>query len=544
MAMAYANIITIKKKNSKTNNITFMKQVITRMLMLIVVLSTTLSALSYDFEVDGLYYNVVSLENLTCEVTCSDNNEMKYRGIINIPSEVTYKGRKLDVIGISTSAFSDCDQLKEVALPRSIISIGSNAFKCCYNLEKINLPSTISSLGESAFEDCYNLKLVNIPSALTKLSSRLFEGCLALKELVIPANIKSIGEEVFIYSGIEKCIIENSDESIQLEGALASSNDLVNSGSFSGTEIKYLYLGRNFTKAYPSFNDYFFSPFLNVDSLEEVVIGGLVTELPANTFVKVSSIAYDHTHQLLYYKPLPNLTRITFKESPNELNFITGIWGGRSSHNYDEYIKDLGNVRKFILERDLNWETHIGNLGNLSLFKTIEEAVLIKECTIVNKNMFKECTHLRTIVLGDNITNIKNGSFERTDSLLNIQLMAKNPPGFTGTPEFSNNQYLNAKLYVPMNSLENYKCAEIWKDFWNIEEMDFSGMENINYNFEISIKVKDGSIVIINKKDFSPVRIYSLQGQLIKETRESEISGLPCGLYIVTIDNDSFKVVL
>lgn len=56
-----------------------------------------LSASAYDFEVDGIYYDIVFLPNLTCAVTCGDKY---YEGDITVPSEVLFKGRTLSIISI------------------------------------------------------------------------------------------------------------------------------------------------------------------------------------------------------------------------------------------------------------------------------------------------------------------------------------------------------------------------------------------------------------------------------------------------------------
>ena len=473
------------------------------LMMLVIVTLASLHLSAHDFEVDGIYYNVVSLESLTCEVSSPSESESQYSGIINVPSEITYNGRKLDVIGIGNSAFWGCEDLKEVVLPETISQIGSYAFRNCYNMERLNLPSTISSIGECAFENCRKLTSAIIPTSLTKLSSGLFRCCYELKEIIIPENINSIGSDVFSSSGIEKCIISDSSEPILLEGAFILSIEKIYSGSFSNAPIKYLYLGRNFIKIKPSYNSYHFSPFLNLDSIEEVVIGGLVTELPANTFARVYRTENTNQGYSVYYEPLTNLTKMTFKESPEVLKFITGVWGNWYSHISETSISDVDNVKVFILERNLNWEDNIGKLGGSSIFSgkymntTIEYAELIKECTTVNENMFERCNHLKTVVFGENIREINNNSFERTDSLLNIQIKALTPPIFNGTPGFSNNQYLNAKLYVPNESLGAYQTADVWKDFWNIEGSDFSSSTTHIY---------------VDEKKY-PIGIYDINGR-------------------------------
>ena len=50
---------------------------------------------AYDFEKDGIYYNVTSLTDLTVEVTCEEEyaSENSYRGDIVIPEQVERRSR-------------------------------------------------------------------------------------------------------------------------------------------------------------------------------------------------------------------------------------------------------------------------------------------------------------------------------------------------------------------------------------------------------------------------------------------------------------------
>lgn len=77
-------------------------------LLTAVLLSLCASVSAYDFTVDGLYYNIVSLENLTCEITYGDNGN-KYSGDIVIPETVTYNNKTLTVVGIDSYAFNGCN---------------------------------------------------------------------------------------------------------------------------------------------------------------------------------------------------------------------------------------------------------------------------------------------------------------------------------------------------------------------------------------------------------------------------------------------------
>lgn len=56
-----------------------------------------LPAFAYDFEVDGIYYDVISITDFTCEVVKGD---VDYSGDVVIPSEVIYNGRTLKIMAL------------------------------------------------------------------------------------------------------------------------------------------------------------------------------------------------------------------------------------------------------------------------------------------------------------------------------------------------------------------------------------------------------------------------------------------------------------
>lgn len=135
----------------------FLQTKLTLAAMLLSFVFTPASA--YDFEVDGLYYNVISLEELTCEITYGDN---KYTGEIVIPSNVSYNGQTLSVTAIGSEAFSGCIGLTKFVVPGSVISIGNGAFQGCEGITKLVIEddNTTLKLGynkeefDGLFSDC------------------------------------------------------------------------------------------------------------------------------------------------------------------------------------------------------------------------------------------------------------------------------------------------------------------------------------------------------------------------------------------------------
>ncbi len=198
--------------------------------LLISLLWVTISSTAYDFEVDGLYYSVISQEDKTCEVTYGDE---VYMGDVNIPSTVKYDNIEFSVIGIGSEAFADCNILESITIPNSVTSIGDMAFNACGSLTSITIPNSVTSIGKGPLALCRHLiniiveegnehyvsvdgilynkektELIqfpcgrpeteyNIPASVTSIGAYAFEYCDNLTSVTIPNSVESIGESAF-----------------------------------------------------------------------------------------------------------------------------------------------------------------------------------------------------------------------------------------------------------------------------------------------------------------------------------------------------------
>ena len=136
-----------------------MKPIIQKLWMFIAVLCASLSASAYVFYSDGLYYNILSEEDHTVEVT--DPCKADYvSGDIEIPRKVIYNSKTYTVTSIGDDAFSYCSSLESVTIPNSVTSIGDWAFHYCSSLESVTIPNSVTSIGDDAFYDCNDLKTI------------------------------------------------------------------------------------------------------------------------------------------------------------------------------------------------------------------------------------------------------------------------------------------------------------------------------------------------------------------------------------------------
>ena len=171
-----------------------MKQIILTIGLAVSMLLSSLPSYAYDFEVDGIYYDVISLTDMTCEVVAVDS---KYAGDVNIPSSVTYKNKQLDVTSIGDGAFWGRTWLTGVDIPDSVTSIGSRAFSDCTGLTSIDIPDSVTSIGSDAFSGCTGLTSVDIPDSVTSIGSYAFYRCTGLTGIDIPDSVTKIGNYAF-----------------------------------------------------------------------------------------------------------------------------------------------------------------------------------------------------------------------------------------------------------------------------------------------------------------------------------------------------------
>lgn len=149
------------------------------------VLLCSISASAHDFEVDGIYYNITSSEDLTVEVTKGGNvNSAAYSGNITIPSSIEYNEVNYAVTKIGNNAFSNCTGLTSVTIPKSVTSIGNNAFPVCTGLTSITIPNSVINIGNRAFSGCTGLTGITIPNSVISIGYA-FSGCSNLTNITV-----------------------------------------------------------------------------------------------------------------------------------------------------------------------------------------------------------------------------------------------------------------------------------------------------------------------------------------------------------------------
>lgn len=147
------------------------------------------------FTVDGVRYK--SNTAVTSVNVVSAGTGKTYVGDIVIPAKiVTTSNGELPVIGVGSSAFSECDELTSVILPESVTSIGDYAFDTCSKLKKVEMPG-VKTIGHWSFRYCEALESLVFPEGLTSIGNYAFDHITKITQIELPSTLNNIGGFAF-----------------------------------------------------------------------------------------------------------------------------------------------------------------------------------------------------------------------------------------------------------------------------------------------------------------------------------------------------------
>lgn len=375
----------------------------------------SISASAYDFEVDGIYYTIISDKAHTVEV--SKNKDKLYTGKLSIPSSVTKYGETYTVTRIGELCFYDCDQLYYINIPETIDSICNDAFAGCSALHEINIDNNNTNFQsvDGVVFDKDLITLLHFPSAKSEtyeipegvkiIATGSFGTNNILRSLSMPSSLIKIEEQAFYCPNL--CDIQLSN-SLEYIGSCAfthcsfpsillpESLKYIGSYAFTGCDkLKKIYIPKNV-----EYSGEDFDIIGSCDALEKIEVD------PENKY-------YTSIDGILYDKALSKVIRC-----PQNI-------------------------------KDMEWIT------------------LPSSITKICRCAFHTVSSLTRIVIPESVTIIANGAFYYCNNLSRVICYAKTPPStpvlqYSSSDPWQNSNRRSATLYVPKG------CAEIYRDF-NIE---------------------------------------------------------------------------
>lgn len=386
-----------------------------KQLLLLVMMLLPMVASAYDFELDGFYYNVISVSDLTLELTTdveikdkyndTDNNK-KYSGDITIPKSINYKGKEWTIERIN-GTFKFSTEMTSVSIPSSIIEIGECSFVGCYSLKEIVLSEGIQTIGKDAF---------------------FFSG---LEKIIIPKNVSYVGRCAFCNcNSLKEVIIEEGDNPIYFEGG----NWLY--GVFADCpQLNKAVINRNYTFSDGNGGT---PPFRHCTSLKELSLGGKMASIPKLSFEGCTSLLSVEISEKIH-----TIGECAFEDCTN-LEIV-------------------------------NMPLSITTISNKAFknCKSLKSAQIHKGMTTIGTSAFEGCASITSLDIVKTISSIEANAFNGCTSLKDIYVHNTIPISSVEESSFSGSSYLDAILHVPTGYIETYNNAPVWKLFFNIQEKKY-----------------------------------------------------------------------
>ncbi len=284
--------------------------------------------------------------------------------------------------------------------------IGEKAFYDCDSLQSITIPDSVTNIGNYAFNDCSSLTSVVIGDGVMNVNAYAFRNCSILTSVVIGDSVDSIGSYAFYgCSSLKDLTIPDSTTSIgscAFYGCSSLISAIIGDGVIS-IDV---------------------STFYNCFSLASVEIGDSVTTIEEYAFFNCSSLVYvsiPETVTRIGYEAFKNCASLTKVDIGS---CVTDIGLGAFSS-----CSSLANIK--VNEKNANYKDIDGNLytkdGTVlmqyAIGKTAKSFTILDGVTSIESSAFRNCTNLTSVVIPVSVNNIGAYAFAGCVNLKNIKYL-------------------------------------------------------------------------------------------------------------------------
>lgn len=426
--------------------------------------------LSSMFEKDGIKYVLVNPSERTCDaIDCVYDSTTAN---INIGKTVNYKGVELVVKNIGpytcygnryiksvkaynggalgNCAFYACDSVASVDIAAT--TIGDEAFYDCGAITFANIMA--KTIGASALENCATKEPAKFEITADTIRDNAFTGCSKMEDAVLGESLKSIGNSAFKDCASLKGII--------IPDSVAS----IGGRCFSGCEtLAYAKIGAG-VSVIPD------EAFNNCKSLPEITIPKTVERIGNNVFPGCFALTdvtiADRETEL---KLGSNVKSPMFSSCPLKSVYIGGniTYGTSADDGYSPFYRNtsLETVRITDRETEISENEFYGcaSLKSVSMGDGIDT---------IGKYAFSGCSALESFSFGTGLKSIGDEAFSDCTGMKKLVSKTAVPP-VCGSQALDDINKWECTLYVPQASLEDYKSAAQWKEFFFLE----TGIKNV-----------------------------------------------------------------
>ncbi len=448
----------------------------------------------------------------------------------NISSVVINTG----VTSIGNHAFSNCSGLTSVAIPNSVASIGGYAFSNCSSLTSVTIPTSVTIIGYYAFSNCSSLTSVTFPNSVTLIVNSAFLGCISLTSPIynshmfaymppsysgaytIPSGIESLASGAFSgCSSLTSVTIPNSVTSIR-------GGSYIDDCCFFGcSNLDSIIFESPIPASLCDTSELYGETYIMCHGL------GITEDSSTRLYVPCGSLetyktAKNWSEYALKFKyeesriqcavlvegtgqvNVPQTICDTILEAVPSYGYHFVKWTDGNTDNPRDINPEIEAtyIAEFAVDKSgkcgddllLTWVYDSSNKkltisGNGKLDSNLRFGALApNEMTSlaiengvqsIGRGAFYGISSLTSVSIGKDVTKINESAFYNCENLSSLRTYATIPATiysstFDGVNKFS------CTLYVPNESVDMYKSASGWRDFYNIQGFDAqSSIENV-----------------------------------------------------------------
>ena len=361
---------------------------------------------------------------------------------------------------------------------------------------------TVISIERKAFYNRSGLTAVSIPNSVTTIGASAFEGCSGLTSVSIPSFVTTIGASAFEgCSGLTSVSIPSSVTTI---GA---------------------------------------SAFYRCSSLEKIDVAENNT-----VYASIAGILYSKSLNTILLCPEGKKGKIEIPSSVTTIgDYAFYCCRGLTSVSIPSSVTTIGDYAFYCCRglTSVSIPSSVTTIGDYAFYccRGLTSVSIPSSVTTIGDYAFYCCRGLTSVSIPSSVTTIGDYAFCYCNQLKSVYCKMETPIK-CGTL-FGVDALQYAVLYVPKGRKSEYEKVDPWRNFWNIEEMDYSsGINDIVVDNDFSVSVWDGIIYIDGIADHVKVDVYDVSGKNVYSGNGSSIEGLNHGVYIVGIGNITKKIIL
>ena len=308
------------------------------------------------------------------------------------------------------------NQLDTIVLPPSVSSLGQYAFYGCTSLKSINLPVTQKTLPTSFLEGCSSLESIELPTTLTTINTDAFYGCSKLANVTLHEGITTIYNRAF-----QNCKLS----SVTIPSTVTS----IGSAAFQG------------------------NPTTSVTWLPKTCSIGTGDNAPFySTSSKITSFVFGDSVQTIPGYLCYKMNKLENIALPEKLVTI-----GQYAFNGCSLLKDV------------TIPASVSSIGTyaFAFCTSIKNFVFPQGIKTVATSILEGATGLTEVIIPATVTTINQDAFYNCSGLTAIYNYAFTPQSIPARA-LNNVDKSTCVLYVPMDYIDLYKAADVWKEFYNI----------------------------------------------------------------------------